>query len=375
MKRRVLALALALAMVLVMVPALADEGENGETQPVESIKKRCTKCHTQVDSVGLCTKCASAQDNTQQVVMPSYEAPVANSDESGDNTGSTGSGSVSTDSSSSTTGNDGGNNDNGSGNNDNGSGNTGSESGDNTGSTGSGSVSTDSSSSTTGNDGGNNDNGSGNNDNGSGNTGSESGNNTGGGSSNTGGGSGSTGSESGDGETTPTTDCTHAWSAPTWAWSADYSVASATFTCTKTECSKSEIKQATVTTSTEYSGCYVYTKYTATVTGPDEKGYSDSQTTNCRRSDWYYDRTYYTPCRPVWCDTSYTACGPCGHWGCGNVCTRYSSCTPCKNYTPTFRVGGYSCLATPKTGDASVIAPAMLALIGAAGAVLGKKRK
>ncbi len=321
MKRRVLALALALAMVLVMVPALADEGENGETQPVESIKKRCTKCYTQVDSVnenGLCTKCASAQDNTQQVVMLSYEAPVANSDESGDTTGS-----------------DGG------------------SAGSGAGSTGSGGGSTDSSSGNTGSDGGSTDSS-------SGNTGSD---------------GGSTGSESGDGETTLTTDCTHAWSAPTWAWSADYSVASATFTCTKTGCGESATELAVVTTSTEYSGCYVYTKYTATVTDPNGEGYSDSKTTDCRRSDWYYDRTYYTPCRPVWCDTSYTACGPCGHWGCGNVCTRYSSCTPCKNYTPTFRVGGYSCLATPKTGDASVIAPAMLALIGAAGAVLGKKRK
>ena len=292
--------------------------------------------------------------------MLSYEAPVANSDESGDTTGSdagsAGSGSGSTDSSSSTTGNDGGNNDNGSGN-------TGSESGNNT---GGGSSNTGGGSSTTGSDGGSAGSDAGSTGSGGGSTDSSSGN--------TGSDGGSTGSESGDGETTPTTDCTHTWSAPTWAWSADYSVATATFTCTK--CTDSQtIKAANITTSTEYSGCYVYTTYTATVTGPDEKGYSDSKTTNCRRSDWYYDRTYYTPCRPVWCDTSYTACGPCGHWGCGNVCTRYSSCTPCKNYTPTFRVGGYSCLATPKTGDASVIAPAMLALIGAAGAVLGKKRK
>lgn len=79
------------------------------------------------------------------------------------------------------------------------------------------------------------------------------------------------------------------------------------------------------------------------------------------RPDWYYDPCYYN--------------NPCGHWGCGNVCTRYSDCVPCQNYRTTFRVGGYNCLATPKTGDASVIAPAMLALIGAAGAMLGKKRR
>ena len=79
------------------------------------------------------------------------------------------------------------------------------------------------------------------------------------------------------------------------------------------------------------------------------------------RPDWYYDPCYYN--------------NPCGHWGCGNVCTRYSNCVPCQNYRTTFRVGGYNCLATPKTGDVSVMAPAMLALIGAAGAALGKKRR
>ena len=79
------------------------------------------------------------------------------------------------------------------------------------------------------------------------------------------------------------------------------------------------------------------------------------------RPDWYYDPCYYN--------------NPCGHWGCGDVCTRYSNCVPCQNYRTTFRVGGYNCLATPKTGDVSVMAPAILALIGAAGAALGKKRR
>lgn len=79
------------------------------------------------------------------------------------------------------------------------------------------------------------------------------------------------------------------------------------------------------------------------------------------RPDWYYDPCYYN--------------NPCGHWGCGNVCTRYSDCVPCRDYRTTFRVGGYNCLATPKTGDVSVMAPAILALIGAAGAALGKKRR
>lgn len=93
-------------------------------------------------------------------------------------------------------------------------------------------------------------------------------------------------------------------------------------------------------------------------TGKAECTYS---TSDYCRPDWYYDPCYYN--------------NPCGHWGCGNVCTRYSNCVPCQNYRTTFRVGGYNCLATPKTGDASAIAPAILALIGAAGAALGKKRR
>ena len=86
-----------------------------------------------------------------------------------------------------------------------------------------------------------------------------------------------------------------------------------------------------------------------------------SSTSDYCRPDWYYDPCYYN--------------NPCGHWGCGDVCTRYSNCVPCRDYRTTFRVGGYNCLATPKTGDVSAIAPAILALIGAAGAALGKKRR
>ena len=79
------------------------------------------------------------------------------------------------------------------------------------------------------------------------------------------------------------------------------------------------------------------------------------------RPDWYYDPCYYN--------------NPCGHWGCGNVCTRYSNCVPCQNYRTTFRVGGYNCLATPKTGDVSVIGMALISLAGAGAAIMGKKRK
>lgn len=153
----------------------------------------------------------------------------------------------------------------------------------------------------------------------------------------------------------------HAWGAPTWAWSNNCSVATATFNCTREGCNESQTIKATVTTSNEYGNCYVYTKYTAKVTGPDGKEYSDSKTANCRRPDWYYDDCYYR--------------NTCGHWGCGDVCTRYSDCVPCRNYRTTFRVGGYNCLATPKTGDVSVIGMALISLAGAGAAIMGKKRK
>lgn len=93
-------------------------------------------------------------------------------------------------------------------------------------------------------------------------------------------------------------------------------------------------------------------------TGKAECTYS---TSDYCRPDWYYDPCYYN--------------NPCGHWGCGNVCTRYSDCVPCQNYRTTFRVGGYNCLATPKTGDVSVIGMALISLAGAGAAIMGKKRK
>ena len=93
-------------------------------------------------------------------------------------------------------------------------------------------------------------------------------------------------------------------------------------------------------------------------TGKAECTYS---TSDYCRPDWYYDDCYYN--------------NPCGHWGCGNVCTRYSDCVPCRDYRTTFRVGGYNCLATPKTGDVSVIGMALISLAGAGAAIMGKKRK
>ena len=148
----------------------------------------------------------------------------------------------------------------------------------------------------------------------------------------------------------------HSYGAPVWSWRG-FTSASATFTCTR-NCGNSVTQAASIVRSS-INNCGYYT-YTATVQF-NGKTYIDTRTDYSCRPDWYYDPCYYN--------------NPCGHWGCGNVCTRYSNCVPCRDYRTTFRVGGYNCLATPKTGDASVMAPAMLALIGAAGAMLGKKRR
>lgn len=149
----------------------------------------------------------------------------------------------------------------------------------------------------------------------------------------------------------------HDYGDPTWNW-CGVSSATATFKCTR--CDESQTIPATVTTRNEYSNCYVYTRYTATVEF-NGRTYTGTRTDYSCRPDWYYDPCYYN--------------NPCGHWGCGNVCTRYSDCVPCQNYRTTFRVGGYNCLATPKTGDVSVIGMALISLAGAGAAIMGKKRK
>lgn len=149
----------------------------------------------------------------------------------------------------------------------------------------------------------------------------------------------------------------HDYGDPTWNW-CGVSSATATFKCTR--CDESQTIPATVTTRNEYSNCYVYTRYTATVEF-NGRTYTGTRTDYSCRPDWYYDPCYYN--------------NPCGHWGCGNVCTRYSDCVPCRDYRTTFRVGGYNCLATPKTGDVSVIGMALISLAGAGAAIMGKKRK
>ena len=151
----------------------------------------------------------------------------------------------------------------------------------------------------------------------------------------------------------------HDYGDPTWNW-CGVSSATATFKC-KRNCGE---KNAMVTrqarpTRSGINNCGYYT-YTATVEFND-KTYTNTRTDYSCRPDWYYDPCYYN--------------NPCGHWGCGDVCTRYSNCVPCRDYRTTFRVGGYNCLATPKTGDVSVIGMALISLAGAGAAIMGKKRK
>lgn len=148
----------------------------------------------------------------------------------------------------------------------------------------------------------------------------------------------------------------HSYGAPVWSWRG-FTSASATFTCTR-NCGNSVTQAASIVRSS-INNCGYYT-YTATVQF-NGKTYTDARTDYSCRPDWYYDPCYYN--------------NPCGHWGCGNVCTRYSNCVPCQNYRTTFRVGGYNCLATPKTGDVSVIGMALISLVGAGAAIMGKKRK
>ena len=151
----------------------------------------------------------------------------------------------------------------------------------------------------------------------------------------------------------------HDYGDPTWNW-CGVSSATATFRC-KRNCGEENaiVTRQVRPTRSSINNCGYYT-YTATVQF-NGNTYTDTRTDYSCRPDWYYDPCYYN--------------NPCGHWGCGNVCTRYSNCVPCQNYRTTFRVGGYNCLATPKTGDVSVIGMALISLAGAGAAIMGKKRK
>lgn len=397
MKKRLFAIMLALAMLLAAVPALAEEGDGGKDQTVESIKKVCTKCNVEVDKVneeGLCEKCVSnlKQDNTQQKMITSFKTLNEDDTEGGANGDSTGSSGDNTDD------NTGGNPDNNAGNTDNNGGNTGGATGGEqkpcehewTYQDAQSNDSTnycykhkktcskcpaeeweshvwDRSKQEMVEE--------------------------------------STCTKQGkdklpcqlcthvtyvsrelkphtkdNGKVIKPATCTekgtmkynctvcgnelleeipalgHSYGSPSWSW-CGFTSASAIFTCTR-NCGHSETETASIVRKS-INNCGYYT-YTATVQF-NGKTYTDTRTDYSCRPDWYYDPCYYN--------------NPCGHWGCGNVCTRYSNCVPCQNYRTTFRVGGYNCLATPKTGDVSVIGMALISLAGAGAAIMGKKRK
>lgn len=397
MKKRLFAIMLALAMLLAAVPALAEEGDGGKDQTVESIKKVCTKCNVEVDKVneeGLCEKCVSnlKQDNTQQKMITSFKTLNEDDTEGGANGDSTGSSGDNTDD------NTGGNPDNNAGNTDNNGGNTGGATGGEQKPCEHEWTYQDAQSNDSTNycykhkktcskcpaeeweshvwnranqkmvkE--------------------------------------STCTEPGKDEL-PCTLCSHvtyvsrelkphtkdngkvikpatctekgtmkynctvcgnelleeipalghSYGSPSWSW-CGFTSASAIFTCTR-NCGHSETETASIVRKS-INNCGYYT-YTATVRF-NGKTYTDTRTDYSCRPDWYYDPCYYN--------------NPCGHWGCGNVCTRYSNCVPCRDYRTTFRVGGYNCLATPKTGDVSVIGMALISLAGAGAAIMGKKRK
>lgn len=397
MKKRLFAIMLALAMLLAAVPALAEEGDGGKDQTVESIKKVCTKCNVEVDKVneeGLCEKCVSnlKQDNTQQKMITSFKTLNEDDTEGGANGDSTGSSGDNTDD------NTGGNPDNNAGNTDNNGGNTGGATGGEqkpcehewTYQDAQSNDSTnycykhkktcskcpaeeweshvwDRSKQEMVEE--------------------------------------STCTKQGkdklpcqlcthvtyvsrelkphtkdNGKVIKPATCTekgtmkynctvcgnelleeipalgHSYGSPSWSW-CGFTSASAIFTCTR-NCGHSETETASIVRKS-INNCGYYT-YTATVQF-NGKTYIDTRTDYSCRPDWYYDPCYYN--------------NPCGHWGCGNVCTRYSNCVPCRDYRTTFRVGGYNCLATPKTGDVSVIGMALISLAGAGAAIMGKKRK
>ncbi len=71
----------------------------------------------------------------------------------------------------------------------------------------------------------------------------------------------------------------HEWGEPTWEWADDYSTATATFVCENNE-EHVEVVEAEITEETTDPTCTEAgeTVYTATVTGPDGKEYTDEQT-------------------------------------------------------------------------------------------------
>lgn len=424
MKKRLFAIMLALAMLLAAVPALAEEGGEALETAAKKICKACKKEVESVDANGLCAECVLKQNNTQQKMVTSFKTLNAGNTEGGTNGGNTG------DNAGGNTGdnnddNTGGNLGNNAGNTDNNGGNTGGTTGDNTGES-SNTDSTGNSDSTDGNIGTNEGQNPHTSD---GEGGGEQPANTSKPTCNCINVKYEQYATEAEGRFTHhkkvCTDCgrelakeLHQWDETTkepktegnniptctngghwtkqcrlcghvtvfdgpalghdyeyhWGtWDCKTKMITAYRKCSRPGCDLNE-KPTTISVSekdrdTWYSCGKKYTtvyyevvaKYGNENVKYGGKAECTYSTSDYCRPDWYYDPCYYN--------------NPCGHWGCGNVCTRYSNCVPCQNYRTTFRVGGYNCLATPKTGDVSVIGMALISLAGAGAAIMGKKRK
>ncbi|MBQ2634327.1 MAG: S8 family serine peptidase [Oscillospiraceae bacterium] len=87
----------------------------------------------------------------------------------------------------------------------------------------------------------------------------------------------------------------HAWGEPEWTWEADYSAAKAKFTCAN-DASHVQDLDATVSPATTDPDCTTdgQTVYTATVTGPDGKQYSDEKTVTLPATGHSYSAPVWT---------------------------------------------------------------------------------
>ena len=87
----------------------------------------------------------------------------------------------------------------------------------------------------------------------------------------------------------------HAWGEPVWSWEDDYSAAKAKFTCAN-DASHVQDLDATVSPATTDPDCTTdgQTVYTATVTGPDGKQYSDEKTVTLPATGHSYGAPVWT---------------------------------------------------------------------------------
>ena len=120
--------------------------------------------------------------------------------------------------------------------------------------------------------------------------------------------------------TKPVSATGHKWNAPAWSWSADFSAATATFICAN-EASHTETLTAAISQRTTEPTCTENGKlvFTATVTGPDGKTYTDVNTQTIEKLGHDYDENGV--CRRCgdggdcpWCGQHHDRKTVCGWW-------------------------------------------------------------